>query len=133
MPDELTAGLTQENLRRTGNWERLMTVRETVLKSLEIARQEKFIGGNLEAKVHLKAGDSWLPLLNEYAADLPSLFIVSQVSLEGHADADLSVHVERAGGSKCERCWKYTFDTGANPRLPTVCAACADVIAGTAA
>jgi isoleucyl-tRNA synthetase len=127
-PRDLTAGLTEDNRMRTSNWERLIPVRETVLKSLEIARQEKFIGGNLEAKVHLKAGDGLLPLLQEYAAELPSLFIVSQVSLEGHADADLSVHVERAGGVKCERCWKYTFDVGSNPQLPTVCAACAEAV-----
>jgi isoleucyl-tRNA synthetase len=108
-----------------------MTVRETVLKSLEFARQEKFIGANLEAKVHLKAGAGLLPLLYEYDAELPTLFIVSQVSLEGHAEADLSVHVERAGGAKCERCWKYTFDIGANPQLPTICAACAEAVSET--
>jgi isoleucyl-tRNA synthetase len=127
-PGELTAGLTEENRIRALNWERLIQVRETVLKSIEIARQEKFIGGNLEAKVHLKAGENLLPLLQQYAAELPALFIVSQVSLEGHADADLSVHVERAGGVKCERCWKYTFDVGSNPQLPTVCAACAEAV-----
>ena len=127
-PADLTAGLTDHNRQRAANWERLMTVRETVLKSLEFARQEKFIGANLEAKVHLKAGDELLPLLTEYAAELPSLFIVSQVSLEGHADADLAVHVERAAGVKCERCWKYTFDVGANPDLPSVCAACARAV-----
>jgi isoleucyl-tRNA synthetase len=130
-PADLTAGLTEENRRRAEKWERLMAIRETVSKSLEFARQSKLIGGSLEAALHLKAGSDLLPLLTEYAAELPSLFIVSQVSLEGHSQADLSVHVERAGGVKCERCWKYTFDVGSNPELSSVCAACAFAIQET--
>lgn len=125
-PSELTAGLTEANRERAANWEKLMPVREQVLKSLEVARQEKFIGAPLEARVHLQADDSLYPLLEEYGADLPGLFIVSQVSLENHAsDVALSVHVDRAEGTKCERCWKYTNDVGFNPELPTICASCA--------
>jgi isoleucyl-tRNA synthetase len=36
--------------------------------------------------------------------------------------------VERAAGSKCERCWKYTTDVGSDPRFPTICGACADAV-----
>jgi isoleucyl-tRNA synthetase len=57
------------------------------------------------------------------------LFIVSEVALDGPADgAELSVQVERAAGTKCERCWKYTADVGSNTAFPTVCAACADAV-----
>jgi isoleucyl-tRNA synthetase len=38
------------------------------------------------------------------------------------------VKIERADGVKCERCWKYTTDTGSDPRFPTICAACAAVV-----
>jgi isoleucyl-tRNA synthetase len=125
-PGELTAGLSETKRARAANWERLMPVREQVLKSLEVARQEKFIGAPLEARVHLKADNTLYPLLEEYGADLPGLFIVSQVSVENHAsDVSLSVHVERAEGTKCERCWKYTNDVGFNPEFPTICASCA--------
>jgi isoleucyl-tRNA synthetase len=49
-------------------------------------------------------------------------FIVSQVELrEG---ADLNVAVEKAEGEKCERCWHYTTDVGADPRFPGVCGRC---------
>jgi isoleucyl-tRNA synthetase len=102
-----------------------MEVRETVLKSLEIARTDKFIKSSLEAKVELRAGSDLLPLLEEFEAELPSLFITSQVDLLGHSEAELSVVVHKAEGTKCERCWKYTQDVGANMDLPTVCASCA--------
>jgi isoleucyl-tRNA synthetase len=127
-PEEPSQGLSSEHRRRAENWERLMGVRENVLKSLEAARKEKFIGAPLEARVHLKANSDLYPLLEQYASELPSLFIVSEVLLESQTDAILSVHVERASGTKCERCWKYTNDVGSNPEFPTICAGCASAV-----
>ena len=128
-PGDLTRGLSEEHRKRTELWDRLIEVRETVLKSLEVARKEKFIGAPLEARVHLKANGDLYPLLERYSSELPSLFIVSEVLLENReTNTILSVHVERASGVKCERCWKYTKDVGSNPDLPAVCAACAAAV-----
>ncbi len=127
-PGELTAGFTPLQRERVAHWDQLMLVREPVLKALEIAREEKLIGKSLEARVTLAAGGDIYPLLNEYAADLPALFIVSQVQLEQGSDNGVSVEIQRADGTKCERCWKYTLDVGSNPEFPTLCAACGDVI-----
>jgi isoleucyl-tRNA synthetase len=128
-PEELTAGLTDRQRSRAQNWDRLIEVRDTVLKSLEAARQEKQIGAPLEARVRLRANGDLLPLLEEYAAELPGLFIVSEVALDRDAnEGGLSVQVERAAGTKCERCWKYTVDVGSNPAFPTICARCAKAV-----
>ncbi len=128
-PGELTEGLSEADRKTAENWDRLMGVRESVLKSLEVARKEKFIGAPLEARVHLKANRELHPLLKQYASELPSLFIVSEVRLESRpGDTILSIDIERAGGTKCDRCWKYTTDVGSNPDLPTVCAPCAAVV-----
>jgi isoleucyl-tRNA synthetase len=128
-PKELTRGLTASDRRRGRHWDRLMEVRDHVLKSLEAARQEKFIGAPLEACVRLKAGGDLYTLLEQYEDELPALFIVSQVRLERQAEKALAVHVARAEGAKCERCWKYTTDVGSVDQLPTVCAACAAAVA----
>src|SRR5262249_47699249 len=115
--------------KRAANWDRLMEVRDDVLKSLEAARNEKLIGAPLEARVRLSADGNLYPLLEEYARELPGLFIVSQVALEsGQPGGEVGVKVERAAGEKCERCWKYTTDVGSNPKYPTVCAACAAAV-----
>ncbi|HWB99366.1 MAG TPA: isoleucine--tRNA ligase [Bryobacteraceae bacterium] len=127
-PSECSFGLTGEQRRRLANWDRLMAVRDSVLKSLEVARKDKFIGAPLEARVHLSANGSLYPLLEEYARELPALFIVSEVRLDRGTGEDVAVQVERASGTKCERCWKYTTDVGSDPRLPTVCAACAAAV-----
>ncbi len=67
---ELIEGLPEAHRKRSANWDRLMKVREDVLKSLEEARREKFIGAPLEARVRLTANSDVYPLLQEYAAEL---------------------------------------------------------------
>jgi len=121
-PADITAGVPDDMRNRVPNWDRLMEVRDGVLKSLETARNEKLIGAPLEARVRLSANGDLYPLLEQYAAQLPGLFIVSQVEL---SSGPQSVTIERAHGTKCERCWKYTTDVGSDTAFPTICAACA--------
>jgi len=115
---------------RVAKWQELLGVREAVLKALEEKRNAKEINASLEARVVLRAGGALGDLLREYARELPALFIVSQVELappgaEGdHGSAGLSVAVERARGSKCERCWNYSTRVGENREYPTVCERC---------
>ena len=59
-------------------------------------------------------------LLEEKQSLLPALFIVSQVELE--PGNELKVTVERAEGTKCERCWKYSVFPG------PVCDTCAEAL-----
>ncbi len=124
-PGELVEGLTEAHFARVANWDKLLPLRDEVLKSLEIARQEKTIGAPLEASVHLLVDDSLYPLAEEYAAELPGLFIVSEVKLGRQSNPGVKAAIYRVGGTKCERCWKYTNDVGSDADLPTVCAACA--------
>jgi len=131
-PAELSAGIGEAARARAANWDRLMVVRDTVLKSLEEARNAKLIGAPLEARVRLTADGSLYPLLEEYARELPALFIVSQVEIaRAPAEGALGVEVLRAAGQKCERCWKYTLDVGSDERFPTICAPCAAAVEET--
>ncbi|MGD0498638.1 MAG: isoleucine--tRNA ligase [Bryobacteraceae bacterium] len=130
-PAELTAGIGDAARRRAARWDRLMEVRDGVLKSLEAARNDKLIGAPLEARVRLSAGGDLHPLLEEYARELPALFIVSQVELERSENGALGVTVERAAGRKCERCWKYATDIGADAGFATICAPCASAVRET--
>lgn len=117
-------------------WERLVEVREEVLKRLEIAREEIGIGNSLEAAVALGADGELGGLLQRHLADLPALFIVSKVDL-GKPGAgaraserwpSLKIEVTRAPGRKCERCWLYTEDQGEEPAYPGICARCASAL-----
>jgi isoleucyl-tRNA synthetase len=130
---ELSAGLDDAARQRTANWDRLMEVRDVVLKYLDTARNEKLIGAPLEARVRLRAFGNLYMLLEQYAAQLPALLVVSQVELERGAEGDgldvtVGVTVERAAGDKCERCWKYTLDVGGDAGFPTICLPCAGAV-----
>ncbi len=127
--------LTFEDL--TARFDALFALRENVMKALELARAEKRIGKSLDAKVTVYAPDAAaFETLKAFEAELPTLFIVSQVALENTAapadavieeGAAIAVKVDAAEGEKCDRCWNYTtagFHDGEDgclcPRCKTV-------------
>jgi isoleucyl-tRNA synthetase len=118
---------------RAKNWDRLHAVRDEVLKALEPLRVAKTISANLEARVTLSATGDLAALLQEYAAFLPALFIVSQVEIESRATngsgsaaglGDLKVRAEKAHGAKCPRCWNFSVHVGESIEYPTLCERC---------
>jgi isoleucyl-tRNA synthetase len=133
---ELVGGLTDSAAARLKSWDSLRALRDDVLKALEEARQSKFIGNSLEAKVVIVAPDAKMNVLKEYESFLRTLFIVSQVSLRHHDAAplasfnvdDIHVSVEKAEGAKCERCWNYSVEVGRSAKFPTVCERCVDAL-----
>jgi isoleucyl-tRNA synthetase len=127
-PEDLSRGITAGQREQAADWDRLVPVRDHVLKALDTARDEKIIGSSLEAAVTLHAGGALHALLEKFAADLPGFFIVSQVSLLPAPTDTLEVAVERVGGDKCERCWKYTNDVGSDRELASACASCARIV-----
>jgi isoleucyl-tRNA synthetase len=117
---------TEELLKE---WEELARVREEVLKALEAARNAKLIGSGLEAEVALFAPESVFPLLEKHAAELRYFFLVSGVQLGRTETSDggscgIKVEIGKASGEKCERCWNYSSQVGADSRYPTVCERC---------
>ena len=111
-------------------WEKLRTVRESVLKSLEEVRQSGIIGNSLEAKVVIRASGEIAALLRRHEADLRYIFIVSQVAVEDTPGAEESLQIEvlKADGSKCERCWNYSVEIGKDSDYPTLCERCIPAI-----
>ncbi len=108
------------------NWEKLFAIRDTVLKSLEDARNAKQIGSSLEAKVVLTTDKETTRFLLDYYEQLRYIFIVSQV--EVHEGEALKVEIQRADGEKCERCWNYSTRVGEFAEFPTVCERCNEAL-----
>ncbi|MBO0859996.1 MAG: isoleucine--tRNA ligase [Chloracidobacterium sp.] len=107
-------------------YERLFEIRGAVMKALEEARDAKLIGAGLEAKITITAPaetKAYLESFGKGGEDLRFLFIVSKTELRD--GSELSVEVDAAEGMKCERCWHYTTDVGADPRYPGACLRCA--------
>lgn len=107
----------------------LRSVREEVLKVLEVARREKMIGNSLEAEVTLYAPDDLYRLLRVYEGQLKYIFIVSSVILYSEdRGKPVEVTVAKASGQKCERCWNYDMSVGASGEHPTVCDRCVGAV-----
>jgi isoleucyl-tRNA synthetase len=115
-------------------WTRLLATREMVLAEIEPLRKNKQIGSSLQAKAVVSAAPGELALLERYASDLPMLFIVSEVELRDEmsgpaaVDASPRVTIERAGGVKCERCWRYVNKVSNEPAWAGLCDRCQDAL-----
>jgi isoleucyl-tRNA synthetase len=122
----------------TARFDTLFDLREHVMKALELARAEKRIGKSLDAKVTVYApNDPAYALLDSFRAELPTLFIVSQVELlkaaapEGTVIEDgapFGVVVSAAEGEKCDRCWNYTTDAFHDGEEGCLCPRCRRVL-----
>lgn len=133
-------------------WAALISVRNEVNKSIEIKRQERFLGNSLEAKVTLfvKEGGQLSALLKGYSDFLTTLFIVSEAEVktgtppegtyrcetalkgydlsakenEAQISENFSILIERASGKKCERCWNWSALVGTFADAPELCDRC---------
>jgi isoleucyl-tRNA synthetase len=112
-------------------WDQLIAVRDLVLAKIEPLRKDKQIGSSLQAKAIVAAPAAMLALLQRHAADLPMLFIVSSVEMRSSGSDLTEVTIERAGGVRCERCWRYVDAVSSESELKGLCDRCQDALAET--
>ncbi|MCI0453979.1 MAG: isoleucine--tRNA ligase [Candidatus Dadabacteria bacterium] len=116
-------------------WNRLLLIRDEILKALERARKDKFIGSSLEAGVGIYAEGNKLGFIQENSELLRTLAIVSHLEaisespkgnnvFESTDITRLMIKVRKAPGEKCERCWTYRTSVGNNQDYPTLCDIC---------
>jgi isoleucyl-tRNA synthetase len=121
------------------DWQKLLGLREDILRQLESLRAGKLIGSAQQAMVELYTENntlrawlaSHLPLLSELtitsAVNLSSDRIdtgavVSSTMPEVSLAASISPH------QKCERCWNLRPTVGADHRSPGLCDRCIEVV-----
>jgi isoleucyl-tRNA synthetase len=108
-------------------WKQLFELRELALPELENARQAKAIGKALEAKLTFAGSSPALAAAGAHLDALRELLNVSQLELKPGGEA-VVVSVSKAAGEKCERCWHWETDVGANAEHPTICARCVKAV-----
>jgi isoleucyl-tRNA synthetase len=120
----------------TARWDALGRLRERVLAEIEPLRKDKQIGSSLQAKVILTVAPPELDRLERMATDLPMLFIVSEVELRtGSTDPGAAgetppgIEITRAGGVKCDRCWRYVPSVSSDPEWAGLCPRCQSALA----
>jgi isoleucyl-tRNA synthetase len=131
-----------------GKWNQLFVLRNEVNKALEMKRTERFIGNSLEAKIMLFLSESkehdteslrqvYKTLITQYKDFLPTFFIVSAVEVadtnldnpfRSEVIRGLEVKIEKATGTKCQRCWNWRESVGKLKDAPEICDRCYNVL-----
>ncbi len=106
-------------------WPRILAVRAAVLKELEALRIDGRIGSSLQAEVTISAPDADFDALASLGDDLRFVMITSAARVERSENGGaLSIAVNPSAGEKCERCWHWRADVGADAAHPALCGRC---------
>ncbi|MCF7874495.1 MAG: isoleucine--tRNA ligase [Candidatus Omnitrophica bacterium] len=106
-------------------WEKLISLRQKVLKEIEKKREEDYIGSSLQAHVVLSFNKKEAQFYRENKENLTEIFIVSEVTIN---EAEFNIEVKKAEGQKCIRCWNWKKDIGENKEFPQICTRCVKAI-----
>ena len=124
--------------RLRSRWRRLRALRSDVQKQLEALRVAGKIGSSLAGEVELYANGAEAEFLRSFEDDLRFVFITSQARVAGVAPAGavdtvipgVKLFVTPSAATKCERCWHYRADVGADPAHPDICGRCTSNLQG---
>lgn len=116
-----------DNERLAKKWERIISIREKVLKEIENQRKSGIIGSSLEAKVVFYANGDEYSFISKNLNDIITACIVSQAQINS-SDESFKIIVKHADGNKCHRCWQWHVDVGNNVEFPDLCHRCVNVV-----
>ena len=110
-------------------WARIREIRDLVNKDIEVLRTDGQVGSSLQANVRLTVPTDDHTLLASLGEDLKFVFITSAIELI--AGEELQISGKASSDTKCERCWHYRADVGADAAHPTLCGRCTSNLYGT--
>jgi isoleucyl-tRNA synthetase len=106
-------------------WAQIRAIRAEVLKRIEQAREGGAVGSSLQAEVDLYLSGERHALLATLGDDLKFVTITSRATLHAvAAEADESIQVTASHERKCDRCWHWRADVGADGSHPALCGRC---------
>ena len=111
------------------DWESIIHVRALANKAIEEKRGLGEVGSSLQAEITIAVDSPAYDALARMEDALRFIFITSQAKVEKQAGA-LSFKVAASKHAKCERCWHYREDVGADAEHPSICARCVSNLFG---
>jgi len=121
-------------------WQRLIEVRQAVMRTLEAARNAGDIGAGLEAEVSVYCDGPQLDDMRALGEELRFLFITSgaeampaeqrPASAAGTDLDNVYIEVRKSANEKCVRCWHRRPDVGVNGDHPKLCRRCVENVTG---
>jgi isoleucyl-tRNA synthetase len=106
-------------------WRELRAVKAEVQKELENVRVAGKIGSSLAAEVEIRAAGARYDELVRLGEDLRFVMLTSHAAVaRAGSEAEQGVVATPSRHAKCERCWHYRADVGADPAHPDLCGRC---------
>ena len=112
-------------------WELVRQAKAEVQRELESLRTAGKIGSSLQAQVEVRACGEKYAALASLGEDLRFALITSQAAVrEVGRQEEAGVDAAPSVFAKCDRCWHYRADVGADPERPTLCGRCVENLRG---
>ena len=127
---ETYAPLPSANEALLAKWNRIRAIRDVANKEIEAVRTAGAVGASLQATLVITAGADDAALLRSLGDDLKFVTITSAATVVD--GAELQVTVAPSAAQKCERCWHYRDDVGADAAHPSLCGRCVSNLAEAA-
>lgn len=136
------------------DWLKIVEVRKSAQKAIEDDRTKGLVGSSLQSELVIYASEEYLDALARLGDDLRFVMITSKSivysikdlikDLEEKVKTDIrykeNLNIIRAAAfriesqptkhKKCERCWHYRADVGADLAHPTICGRCVSNLFG---
>lgn len=108
-------------------WDKLMGLRDEVMKSLEELRQNQEISSNQQASVAITCDEELATIVNDFGTkNFAALCIISEVKIA--TGDELTIKAGKCENEKCERCWNFLPTVGKNDSHPDLCERCIEVV-----
>jgi isoleucyl-tRNA synthetase len=127
---ETFSPLPSPNEALLAKWSRIRAIRDLANKEIETVRTTGGVGASLQATLAITAGADDAALLRSLGDDLRFVTITSAATVVD--GSELAVNVTPSTATKCERCWHYVADVGADADHPTICGRCVSNLAEAA-
>jgi len=113
-------------------WEAVILVRGQAAKEIEVLRAASQVGSSLQAELEFYAADANFEALNSLEDDLRFAMITSSAKVYKVAtESEQKILVKPSAHKKCDRCWHYRADVGADAEHPHICGRCVSNLFGS--
>ncbi len=112
-------------------WETVVSTRSDAQKEIEKLRESGTVGSSLQAELEFYADKDVHDALAALGDDLKFVMITSDAKVYKVAkESDRKILVKPSAHKKCDRCWHYRADVGADANHPTICGRCVSNLFG---
>ncbi|HQM87577.1 MAG TPA: class I tRNA ligase family protein, partial [Methylotenera sp.] len=106
-------------------WQEVISTRALAAKEIEVLRAQNLVGSSLQAELEFYVSGESFAALSRLEDDLRFVTITSSAKVYKVAsEAEQKVVVKPSAHQKCDRCWHYRADVGADKAHPHICGRC---------